>query len=120
MFVDIWAHTEVDDFLVKTGAVAAGIGLIVAGAMQFVRKVVRPTVSFFRRASKAWDYIETELSNNGGSTVKDRVDKAAVDAAQAAKIADETRRLVEALADDMARVKVHLRLEDPPSTDAPE
>lgn len=111
-FINLWVGTEVDDFVIATGATVAATGLIITFAVQVVRKVVRPTVRFFRRASKAWDYIETELSNNGGATVKDKADAAAAEAA-------ETRRLLEDVARDVARIKVRLRLDDPDGPDDP-
>jgi len=106
--INLWDHTSWDEVIIGTAGVVLAIGAIAGGCVAMWKKVLRPMRDFTRKASRAWDFIERELSTNGGSTVKDKANQAAAESA-------ETRRLVEALADDMARIKVHLRLEDHPA-----
>lgn len=69
LVVDIWQRTTWDEFIVGGAAVLAA-GTVIH------RSAIRPMVAAFHKGARAWEWIEDELSPNGGDSLRDKIDTA--------------------------------------------
>lgn len=109
--INFWDSSSLDELVGTTAAFVTAIGVILGGLALLWRKVLRPMRNWVRRASRAFAYVERELSNNGGSTVKDKVDELARSQALLVAINEQQRSTLDLVVDELARIKVRLRLE---------
>lgn len=82
--------TEWVQWVIGAAAVVTALGILVS-------KVVLPIARIISRSEKAVPFLQQithEFSNNGGSTLKDKVDQASDNARQAKEAAERAERLI--------------------------
>ena len=65
---DLFERTNGDEFVL-------GIAALLAASTVIWAKGIRPVVEAFRSGRQAWQWIEDELSPNGGESLRDKIDQ---------------------------------------------
>lgn len=99
--VDVWEGTHWDEVIVGLAAVVSAVAVI-------NRIGIRPLRRKIDRMVDAWEWIEAQLNTNGGSTIKDQLDRLE----EATSALQDMPRHMSAFARRLDRIEKFLKLDD--------